>query len=162
ADFADVDGMNGVNVVVDEARSWFARTDQTFDIIQMSLIDTWAATGAGAYSLSENGLYTVQAWRIFLEQLTPNGVFTVSRWYAPSRVGETGRMVSLAMATAFDLGASEPRQHIFLAASGRIANLIVSRQPLSQSQVATLEATATDKQYTVLISPSHVPKSGVL
>ena len=45
----------------------------------MSLIDTWAATGAGAFSLSENGLYTVQGWQHFIGALTPNGVFTVSR-----------------------------------------------------------------------------------
>ena len=52
-------------------RSWFARAERSFDVIQMSLIDTWAATGAGAFTLSENGLYTVEAWRIFLERLTP-------------------------------------------------------------------------------------------
>ena len=33
----------------------------------MSLIDTWAATGAGAFTLSENGLYTREGWRILLE-----------------------------------------------------------------------------------------------
>ena len=38
--------LPGVKLHVDEARSWFARTDQKFDLIEMSLIDTWAATGA--------------------------------------------------------------------------------------------------------------------
>jgi hypothetical protein len=47
----------------------------------MSLIDTWASTGAGAYSLSENGLYTVEGWLAFMRRLTPTGIFTVSRWY---------------------------------------------------------------------------------
>src|SRR5262249_25296220 len=70
----------GVKLFVDEGRSWFARTHGTFDVIQMSLIDTWAATGAGAFSLSENGLYTIEAWRHFLSRLTAQGVYTVSRW----------------------------------------------------------------------------------
>jgi hypothetical protein len=52
--------LPGTRFFVDEARSWFARTTERFDLIQMSLIDTWAATGAGAFSLSENGLYTIQ------------------------------------------------------------------------------------------------------
>ncbi len=47
ADFAGINRMPGVQLEVDEARSWFARTEQKFDCIQMSLIDTWAATGAG-------------------------------------------------------------------------------------------------------------------
>src|SRR5207237_8114533 len=71
ADFTNVRSLNGARFVIDEGRSWMARTQQSFDIIQMSLIDTWAATGAGAFSLSENGLYTVEAWRIFLSRLTP-------------------------------------------------------------------------------------------
>ena len=50
----------------------------------MSLVDTWAATGAGAFTLSENGLYTREAWRIFLDRLTPTGVLSVSRWFSPA------------------------------------------------------------------------------
>ena len=48
AEFTGIGGLDGMRFVVDEARSWFARTKDRFDIIQMSLIDTWAATGAGA------------------------------------------------------------------------------------------------------------------
>ena len=55
-DYTGLNGLNGMTFHVDEARSWFARSTERFDIIQMSLTDTWAATGAGAYTLSENGL----------------------------------------------------------------------------------------------------------
>ena len=79
ADFSGIANQPGFHFHVDEGRSWFARTSQSFDVIQMSLVDTWAATGAGAFTLSENGLYTVDAWTIFLGRLTDNGVFTVSR-----------------------------------------------------------------------------------
>ena len=155
--FAGLNSLAGLTFEVDEARSWFARTPQTFDIIQMSLIDTWAATGAGAFTLSENGLYTVEAWCLFLQRLTPTGVFTVSRWYDPDAVNETGRMVSLAMATAFASGVAEPRRHIFVAASGNIATLVLSRQPLTSSQLAALERAAADMHYTVLIHPAAPP-----
>src|SRR4029079_6007709 len=65
---------------VDDARSWFAAARETFDLIQMSMIDTWAATGAGAFSLSENGLYTLEGWRTFVRHLRAGGVFAASRW----------------------------------------------------------------------------------
>jgi hypothetical protein len=161
-DFANLHKLAGMHFVVDEARSWFARTDQAFDIIQMSLIDTWAATGAGAFTLSENGLYTVEAWRIFLGRLMPQGVFTVSRWYAPGNVNETGRMVSLAVASLMDMGVTAPHRHIFLAATRRIATLIVSRSPLSPTDIALLETVATQLEYTVLISPTARSTSDVL
>jgi spermidine synthase len=162
AEFSGLSRLDGMNIEVDEARSWFARTRATFDIIQMTLVDTWAATGAGAFSLTENGLYTVEAWRTFLERLSPGGVFTVSRWYAPAAAEETGRMVSLAMAAAFGIGADEPRRHIFLAASDHIATLVLARAPLSPSALATLEAAAADLDYTVLISPNRAPNSETL
>ena len=81
AEFTNLKRLDGVKLVVDEGRSWFARNQQSFDLIQMSLVDTWAATAAGAYSLSENGLYTLEAWKIFLSRLSDRGVYTVSRWY---------------------------------------------------------------------------------
>ncbi|MBZ6077148.1 hypothetical protein [Microvirga puerhi] len=147
---------------VDEARSWFARTERSFDVIQMSLIDTWAATGAGAFTLSENGLYTVEAWRIFLSRLTPGGVFTVSRWYAPGEVNETGRMVSLAVATLQDLGVAEPKRHLFMGASGSIATLVMSRSPLSDEALAALRQSAATYEFPVLLDPGKPAASPLL
>ena len=47
-----------VHVVVDDGRSYVRRSNDRYDIIQASLVDTWAATAAGAYTLTENTLYT--------------------------------------------------------------------------------------------------------
>ena len=162
AEYSGIGSLPGVALVVDEARSWFARTDESFDIIQMSLIDTWAATGAGAYTLSENGLYTIEAWRIFLKRLNDNGVFTVSRWYATNNVNETGRMISLAVATLLDLGIEDPRQHIFVASSGQVANLIISISPFSAAALTSLEQAVDDLQYDILITPKSLPENEVL
>jgi len=162
AEFAGLSRAPGMHFHVDEGRSWFARNAEKFDIIQMSLVDTWAATGAGAFSLSENGLYTVDGWRIFLDHLTPNGVFTVSRWYAQDNVDETGRMVSLAGATLFSLGETDIRRHLFLVASGNIATLVVSRSALSAGDVALLNHVAEDKHYKVLLEPGRAAASAVL
>src|SRR5918996_9570 len=153
-EFTNIRSLNGVRFVIDEGRSWMARTQQSFDIIQMSLIDTWAATGAGAFSLSENGLYTVEAWRIFLSRLTPKGVFTVSRWYDAKEPAETGRMLSLAVAALFELGISEPRQHIFLATQASVATLIISRAPFSPGDLKALDNATAQYEHQVLVRPT--------
>jgi hypothetical protein len=154
AEFTNVRSLNGARFIIDEGRSWMARTQERFDIIQMSLIDTWAATGAGAFSLSENGLYTVEAWRIFLSRLTPKGVFTVSRWYDPNEPTETGRMLSLAVATLFEMGIREPRQHIFLVTQQSVATLIISRTPFSPDDLMALNNAAAQYAHNVLVSPT--------
>jgi hypothetical protein len=152
----------GVQLLVDEARSWFSRSAERFDLIQMSLIDTWAATGAGAFSLSESGLYTVEGWRTFFHHLTPTGVFTVSRWYGPSNINETGRMMSLAVAILLGEGVADPREHLFLAATGNLATLIVSRAPFSGDELATLTATAARLDFSVVVSPQSPVVSPVM
>jgi predicted membrane-bound spermidine synthase len=162
ANFTQIAALPGVQLVVDEGRSWMARTREFFDIVQMSLVDTWAATGAGAFTLSENGLYTVQAWKTFMSRLTPKGVLTVSRWYDPTVPDETGRIASLAVATLMEMGVTAPRNHVFLASQGTVATLVLSKSPLSASDVETLERAATEYQHDILMSPRQLPASDTL
>lgn len=80
--------------VNDEGRSYVARHGDRFDVIQVSLVDTWAATAAGAFVLSENALYTLEAWTLFLSRLAEHGILTFSPWYSHGSP-ETYRLVSL-------------------------------------------------------------------
>jgi hypothetical protein len=162
ADYAGLRDVAAVRFVTDEARSWFARTTESFDIIQMTLIDTWAATGAGAFTLSENGLYTVEGWRTFLSRLTPRGVFTVSRWYAPGAVDETGRLVSLTAAALMSMGVQDVQTHLLLVSVGNVATLLVSRSPFSSADVQSLDQAAAALDYRVLVGPNRRPASEVL
>ncbi len=154
-DFAGLGGHPRVHLVNDEARSWLAREGEPFDVIQMSLIDTWAATGAGAFTLSENGLYTREGWRIFLNRLTPNGIFSVSRWFSPSRASETSRLMSLAVAALLDRGVTRPGDHLVLAASGNVATLLVAVQPFRASDRQRLDAAVSEAGFHLLAAPWH-------
>jgi MFS family permease len=162
AQYSNLRAIPGLKLHVDDARSWFAATKESFDLIQMSMIDTWAATGAGAFSLSENGLYTLEGWRAFVGRLTDDGVFTVSRWYNPGDVNESGRVVTLALATMMDRGAANPRQHVFVARANRIATLVLSKSPFSAGTIKLLRDETERLGFAVLIAPDMEPKSEVL
>src|SRR5947209_7821996 len=47
-----------VTIHVSDGRSWLRSSKAQFDVVQMTLVDTWASTAAGAFALSENNLYT--------------------------------------------------------------------------------------------------------
>jgi hypothetical protein len=142
-----------VTLVNDEARSWLTRTDQRFDVIQMSLIDTWAATGAGAFTLSENGLYTEEAFTMMLERLDTDGLLSVSRWYAPGALSETSRLVSLATAGLLAAGVEDPRRHMVMATRHKLATLILSRSPLTERQLATIDEVSDRYGYELPLTP---------
>ncbi len=146
-----------VRLVHDDARSFLTTSQERFDTIQMSLIDTWAASSAGAYTLTENGLYTVEAWLTFLDRLSDEGLFTVSRWYSREGLDETSRCVSTAAAACLRRGLTPVRQHIVLASSGRVATLIVSKQPFSQQTLAKLHDVCQQHQFELLLAPAEPP-----
>ena len=151
--FAGIANRSDVTLVHDEARAYLSRTPDRFDIIQMSLIDTWAATGAGAFTLSENGLYTREGWTILLERLTPRGVFSVSRWFSPSRSSETSRLLSLAVASLIDLGVSRPADHMVLASAGNVATLLLSPSPFSEGDRDAIARAAAEYGFGLLVAP---------
>jgi hypothetical protein len=151
--FAGIADAPGVRLVHDEARSYLTRAGEQFDVLQMSLIDTWAATGAGAFTLSENGLYTREGWRVFLSSLTPTGVFTVSRWFEPQAVSETTRLLALGVAALVDAGVGDPRAHLMLVTQGRVATLLVSRSPFTSEDGEIIRRVAADLGFTVQVAP---------
>lgn len=159
-EFREYSGFNrleNVELIHSEARSWFSRNRSAFNIIQMSMIDTWASTSAGAFALSENGLYTVEGWRVFMDDLAEGGVFTVSRWLNRPEMPETARTLSLAVAALLERGAQNPRAHIYLAGTTlptrNLSTLILARDPLTEAQLDALDAAAGKMAFEVMVSP---------
>jgi hypothetical protein len=152
-DFVNLDQQPEVTFVHDEARSYLTRTESRYDVIQMSLIDTWAATGAGAFTLSENGLYTVEGWQVFFEHLKPDGLLSVSRWYSPEALSETNRLISLAAMSLLERGIENPGKHAVLVARNTVATLLVSPTPFSDADLDMLDAVAAELEFTILHSP---------
>jgi hypothetical protein len=163
-DFTDhLDRYPQITFVNDEARSYVARSRDTFDVIQISLIDTWAATAAGAFVMTENSLYTVEAWELFLRRLAPRGLLTVSRWYFRDRADEMYRVTSLASAALARLGVVNPRGHIAIVRNmppgagvggpDGVGTILVSREPLSTQDVETLEGVSRRLQFEPMLTP---------
>lgn len=139
-----LDRLPQVTFVTDEGRSYLAATADKFDIIQASFIDTVAATAAGAYTFVENGLYTVEAWKLFLSRLRPQGILTFSRFYYGSTTVpvEIYRTVALAVAALKSFGVSDPASHILLITNRNaqvkevVATILLSPSPFSGNDIA--------------------------
>jgi hypothetical protein len=151
-----------VRFVNDEARSYLARMRDPVDIIQISLIDTWAATASGAFVLTENSLYTLEAWTNFLNRLTPRGVLSVSRWYYADRPGEVYRSAVLAATTLQKRGVQRPGDHFVIVravppptkdAPDGVGTILVSREPFSAADLDALEEVAARLRFEIVQSP---------
>jgi hypothetical protein len=165
--FGDVTGhldqRPGVQFVNDEARSYLGRTQERFDFIQISLIDTWAATAAGAFVLSENTLYTREAWQTFVDRLTDRGIVSVSRWYRRDDPYEVFKTAILASTALRDSGVREARPHLMVVArllkqpgyedAPGVATLLASKSPFTDADIDTIERVSRELDFDILLSP---------
>ncbi|MGB9123826.1 MAG: hypothetical protein WCE73_24640, partial [Candidatus Angelobacter sp.] len=69
-----------VHIHVQDGRSYIRSSHDKYDVVQMTLVDTWASTAAGAFALSENNLYTIEAFREYFDHLRPDGMIAITRW----------------------------------------------------------------------------------
>ncbi len=108
-----------VHIHVSDGRSFLRSSTEHFDVVQMTLVDTWASTAAGAFALSENSLYTVEAFREYFEHLKPDGMVAITRWeFRHPR--EALRVVAVAMAALHQLGVANPANHFIVASQGEL------------------------------------------
>ena len=143
-----------VSVVDVGARSYLHRTDQRFDVIQLSLADSFKPVLAGAYGVSENYLYTVEAFESYFGGLQPDGFLSVTRW-AQTPPSEGVRVVSVAVEALDNLGV-EPGEHIAVIRSLQTISLIVKRSPLDDGDIDAVRRFAADLQYDLVYHPGIV------
>lgn len=150
----------GVKIVVEDGRSFVRRTHQHYQVLQATLVDTWASTAAGAFALTENNLYTTEAFHDYLTHLTPDGLLSFTRWgFHPPR--ESLRVVSLAMAALKGLGQNDPARNVAVVREnlqqlnhwGAQDTVLVSRNPFSASDIALIRSAAAKAHMQVVYWP---------
>ena len=136
-----------VAIHVDDGRSFVRRSTTQYDVIQASLVDTWAATAAGAYTLTENSLYTREAFGEYIDHLTGDGILTITRW-----VFDGLRLVSLAQEACLERGL-DPATRLAIVRFDRVATFMLKKSPFTAAEVSRLQQLAGDLGFTILYAP---------
>ena len=141
----------GVTVVEEGPRSYIRRTVDRFDVIQVSLADSFRPVLAGAYGVSENYLYTIEAFESYYGRLAPGGFLSATRW-AQTPPSEGVRVVSVAVEALERLGI-ESAEHIAVIRSLQTITLIVKRTPLTDADIIAVRRFADRLQYDLVYHP---------
>ncbi len=146
-----------VQTAVAEARSYIRGSDRKFDLIQISLIDSWAATTAGAFSLAENNLYTVEAFADYFEHLSDDGMLSVSRFLFTPR-NQSLRVVTVARRALENLGVEHPESHVAVIGTSKdegVATVLAKRTPFSTQEARRIIEAADHLGFEVLYLPGQ-------
>ena len=158
--FADFSGhlyrQPGVSLVNAEARSYIDHSTDRYDLVQISLIDTWAATAAGGLTLTENRLYTVEAWDDFYSALKPGGMLSVSRWYEPeTHRGEFYRLVAIAASALQRKGvqATDLARHVVAVNVGNIVTVMTRPDAFTDGEWQAARARLSAQGFNIMLGP---------
>lgn len=153
----------GVQVVVDEGRSFIRGSSIRYEVIQANMVDTWAATAAGAFALAENNLYTVEAFQDYIDHLTDDGFLSMTRWYFEPP-DQLWRLISLTRAAMSRMGITNPGRHMMVFKYGGTdfqavpATFIFKRSELTDAEVRRIEEIARRQDFDILYTPlTHPP-----
>lgn len=150
----------GVNLIRGEGRSFVRGATGSYDVVQMGLVDTWAATSTGGLSLTENFLYTEDAFVDYLGALREGGMIGITRWLQrPPR--ETLRLTVLALGALERTGVADPARHVAVVGVERVAALIVAKDPFSESDIERISGLAREHRLDVLWLPGQPPRGEI-
>jgi hypothetical protein len=157
-----------VHIHVADGRSFIRNSKDLYDVVQMTLVDTWASTAAGAFALSENSLYTVEAFREYFDHLKPDGMLAITRWEFKSP-REALRILSNAIVVLHEIGIQDVQSHFIIVSDGQLNEdgrpvLVLAKKSAftRTEEIAVLEHLERNKNLALIYSPSdHSRPAGV-
>jgi spermidine synthase len=143
---------NDVTVVAAEGRSFLETTQKRFDLINISLLDSFSASAAGLYALNESHLYTIESIECCFNRLNEGGILSVTR---PIKMPPRDSLKMLATVTEALVRRKtiNPSEHIIMIRSYSTATILVSPQPFTNTQVKEAEEFACENSFDLV----HVP-----
>ena len=145
-----------VIVATDDARAYARRHRESFDVIYSLSSNSWAALASGSFALSENYLFTTEAFRDYWRALRPGGFLSMEhQFYMP-------RLVTSVRDALAAEGVADPYAHfaVYDLPTMRRKLILVSKDPLTDEIIGNAygEITPEVAEHIKVLFP---PESGL-
>ena len=149
--------LPGVRLHIGEARGFVEASEARFDLIQVALLDAFAATSAGLHGLAESYLYTEEALDAYLNHLRPGGLLAITRWVTlPPR--DTLKLFATAVVALEKQGIADPATRLVMIRGWKTATLLVKNGPFSPGEIAALGTFLEQRSFDAIWYPGMRPE----
>lgn len=164
-DFAAYSGrpyhLPDVTVNFENARTFVKRDRGQYDVVTVTWVDSGAATGAGAFALTENYLYTVEAFKDYLSRTKDDGVLAFMRArYSPEYDAIKG--IGIAIEAMRSMGIAEPERNVLITAVKsphfgfrELTHVMLRRTPFTPAEIAVVDEARRRLHFVDLYTPGR-------
>ncbi len=103
-----------VKIIEGEPRSYCSQTDESFDLVEISLIDSVGLSQAGGYSVDANYTYTVEAISDYMKSLNSDGMLSITVWNKLSPPRNVPKLLSTVIESLMQQGVERPENRVFV------------------------------------------------
>jgi hypothetical protein len=141
-----------VSLYIDEARGFTARNDRQYDLVQIALLDSFAASGAGVQALNESYVYTVEAMLAYLEDLQDGGLLAITRWIKmPPR--DSLKLLATAIEALERSGVENPGHRLAMIRSWNTSTLLVKKGEFAPAEIEAIREYSRQRSFDTAYFP---------
>jgi hypothetical protein len=145
-----------VAVVNQSGRVYVRQADlPAYDVVVVALTDPHRPVTSGAYSLTENYTYTVEAFGDYLRAAREDGLLVVTRWLQ-TPPSESGRTFG-ALVAALEAAGADPAGHLIAYRTLRTMTILASPRPFTDEEIATVRDFLHTRNFDAVYYPGIRP-----
>jgi len=148
-----------VSIYNEDGRSFAARSGRKYDLIDISMLDTFNSAASGLSALNESYLYTVESFSEFCCCLSDRGILSVTRWIT-TPPGDSLKIFNTAVESLRRMKISEPGAHIMAIRSVQTITIMVSPSPFTGNDVKAVKEFCASRLFDPVYYPGIRPREG--
>jgi len=148
-----------VNVFVEEGRNFVSRSNQIYDMVLLGFVDSSSAIVSGGLVMSENYLYTVEAFEDYLDHVKKDGVLAFVRYEV-----DIPRLVTISKEALENLGVQgDVKNHLIVVSQtdpshieeflGNQMVFIIKKTPFTIEEINHIKPIIEEKKWAPVILP---------
>lgn len=135
-----------INIIIGEGRGVLSQLENKYDIITIPILEGFASSAAGMYSLHENYLFTVESFEAMIEHLKDDGIFAVTSWInTPPR--HSLKLFTTLVQALENNGIIQPEYNIAAIRSWGTVTIIVKKDKINSGDVQIINEFCDEKYF---------------
>ena len=144
-----------VRVKLAEARRYVETTTERFDLISVSLLDSFLSSASGVHAASESYLYTVEALAACRDRLKPGGLLAITRRIkTPPR--EVLRMFNTLVEVTHETSIETSGGHLAGIRSWSTATLLLKNTSFTREDIESIRTFSEDRSFDIIWYPGFL------